>query len=94
MQNCNCEKWFAAGKTVSISPTQFQGISMQEEKSRDRVIAGGIATDKGFAQAIPCGTHGSNPETAIQVVKDGDHVQSIIIRCACGEVTQVMCKYD
>lgn len=67
---------------------------MQEEKTRDRVIASGIATDKGVAQAIPCGTHGSHPETAVQVVKDGDIVQSIIIRCACGEVTQVTCKYD
>ena len=67
---------------------------MQEEKSRDRVISSGIVTDRGIAQAIPCGTNHANPETSVQVVKDGDVVQSIIIRCACGEVTQVMCQYD
>ena len=69
-------------------------MSTHQENSHDGIISSGVVADRGLAQSIPCGSVESDSRASIQVVKQGDVIQSIQIHCGCGEIIQVMCDYE
>ncbi len=50
------------------------------------------ATSQAFQAATPHGDH-SAATPSITLKRDGDRISHIIVRCTCGQVSELTCQY-
>lgn len=87
-------------------PLAVQRSSDESDSFRVKVVPRAAAPEKfvpvippaAGREAHPCGSAGPGSagrpgEPAMEVLRDGDRVTGLRIRCACGEVIEVACVY-
>jgi hypothetical protein len=50
--------------------------------------------DAGDVQAIPCGDSPTTSNATIKLIREGERVKAIDVRCGCGVVTRIECNYE
>jgi hypothetical protein len=81
-----------AGRFVPLVPGRGAGTGVPIQ-ARSPVPSNTTAPLKGGASA-PDSSHGEAHKPAVaQVIRDGDRITHIEVRCACGEVITLECGY-
>lgn len=58
------------------------------------IIPRHLAVEGKATQVIPCGNMSHATDPSIELTRDGDRIIAIGIRCACGNVTTILCNYE
>ena len=69
-------------------------MTRSDKETVSAVIAKEQTIDIETVQTIPAGNNGTRRPTKIQLVRDGDVIQRIEVHCGCGQVSQLICKYE
>lgn len=67
-----------------------------QKPGSDRILVARQIRDGGRRQSIPCGDDApiTNENNAlINLIREGDTVREIHLRCSCGALTRIVCQY-